>query len=61
MAPDVASQPGTAVFAVFDGHGGAYTSKYCEKHFLPMLGKSAATTSVVDTHLTPIYRNRKIE
>ena len=37
----MASEPSTGVFAVFDGHGGAYTSKYCEKHFLSMLEKSS--------------------
>mmetsp|Transcript_10604 Transcript_10604/g.17695 ORF Transcript_10604/g.17695 Transcript_10604/m.17695 type:complete len:481 (+) Transcript_10604:41-1483(+) len=41
LAPSVASEPSTGVFAVFDGHGGAYTSKYCEKHFLSMLEKSS--------------------
>ena len=29
--------PGHSLFAVFDGHGGAEVSAYCERHLVDML------------------------
>eukprot|EP01043_Picozoa_sp_COSAG02_P090994 COSAG02_NODE_27776_length_603_cov_0.501984_1_plen_161_part_01 len=38
---DVFGRPDSAVFAVFDGHGGAEVARFCERHLMGVLAADA--------------------
>ena len=38
---DVLGRPDSAVFGVFDGHGGAEVARFCERHLMGVLAADA--------------------